>query len=329
MENLLKEPKISFIVVSHNFEKYIEDCLESIKKQTYKNFEIIVVDDYSRDKTSLKINNFMMMNEGLDVKFICNRKNKGQLASFLEGLKSADGEFVCQIDGDDILFEDYAVTHIEAHLKASVALTSSQHIDIDGENVVHCCSSVDAPNLNVCNIKLSCEAEGLPVSKFLKERASSRYDVEILSNEKYSFASWHWAPTSSAMMRTSACKLLLNLKNPEKIKITADKFIFSFLHLIGSSAVIYKPLYAYRKHGANYSLANKVMGSVRYLKPETQKAYIRNNILIRSEMLKFVLQNYHHLSKILNGANINLIIKKIIFSFDLKTLKSLIKSLSI
>lgn len=330
MEKLFNLPKISFIVVSHNFEAYILDCLNSIKKQSYENIEIIVVDDVSTDNTVQIIEDFIKNNQSIPVNFIKNTENIGQLASFLRGLSHARGEFVSQIDGDDVLFDDYALTHIETHLNTSVALTSCQHADIDENNTLHSFESVDCPNQKKTGFKLFAKSAGdIQLQCFPKKEITEDIDVKVLLNNKYNFATWHWAPTSSGVMRKSTCDLLLRIKNPEKIKITADKFVFSFMHLIGSSAVIYKPLYAYRKHKSNYSLANPVMGSFRYLKTDTQKNYIRNNKLIRQTMLKFILDNYDYFVEKFNKANVRLIIKKIVFSFDFFTLKSAIKSLFI
>lgn len=328
MENLFNLPKISFVVVSHNFEAYILDCLNSIKNQSYKNFEIVVVDDVSSDNTIQIIEDFIKNNQSIPIKFIKNTENVGQLASFLRGLSLVSGEFVSQIDGDDVLFEDYALVHIEAHLNTSVALTSCQHVDIDENNTLHSFESIDCPNQKKTGFKLFAENTCDIMCQCFPPKESD-IDVKILPNDKYNFATWHWAPTSSGVMRKSTCELLLKIKNPEKINITADKFIFSFMHLIGSSAVIYKPLYAYRKHKSNYSLANPVMGSFRYLKTNTQKNYIRNNKLIRQTMLKFLLANYDYFVEKFNKANVRLIIKKIIFSFDFPTIKSAIKSLFI
>lgn len=329
MEGILKNPKVSFIVISHNFEGYIDECLESIRNQTYKHIEIIIVDDDSRDKTRLKIEKFIYKNQMLDIKFIHNGKSIGQFASFLKGLEAANGEFVAQIDGDDVLFADYAAVHLETHLKTSVALTSSQHIDIDDNNVVLSFSSVDSPRKNIECFKLSSDVKNEVISGFLVKRENKDYDVKILSNDKYSFASWHWAPATSGMMRRAACEFLLLINKPQDVKITSDKFVFSFLHLMGSSALIYKPLYAYRKHGSNYSLANPVMGSKKYLKPQTQKNYVRNNKLIRLVMLKFFLKNRKVIVEKINNANFYSIIKKIIFSVDISTVKGAIKSLFI
>ena len=65
MEKFLQLPKVSFIVVTHNFEKFVCDCLNSIKNQTYKNFEIIIVDDVSKDRTRDKISEFIQTNSDM------------------------------------------------------------------------------------------------------------------------------------------------------------------------------------------------------------------------------------------------------------------------
>lgn len=325
MNKLFDLPKVSFIVVCHNFEDYILECLKSIKNQSYKNTEIIIVDDVSTDKSHEIIEEFAKKNGAV---FIKNPRNIGQLASFLEGLKYANGEFVCQIDGDDVLFEDYALVHVDTHLNANVAMTSSGQIEIDEKDVIHSFNSAESSQ----NIEETIELEEKNYKElqeycYLKAKKVSGYSVKVLQREKYNFATWHWSPATSAMLRKSVCEMLLLLKNPEEIKITADKFIFSFAHLIGSSALIDKPLYAYRRHKSNYSLANPVMGSHRYLKTKTQNNYIRNNMLIRQAMFSFIVDNYSYFCEKLNKANVRYLIKKIVFSIDFTTLKSAIKSL--
>ena len=331
MEQEFNLPKLSFIVISHNFERYILQCLESITNQTYKNIEIIIVDDCSEDKTVEIIENFIKKQENTpEIKFIKNEKNLGQLNSFLIGLEQASGQFVAQIDGDDVLFKEYASMHIETHMQTPVALTTCQQIEIDDQNVIHTLTSVDSPIIDreefFVHFKTLDEFEEYRNGKNIYRESSQ---VKVLDNSRYSFATWHWGPSSSGVIRKSVCDILLNLNREKNIKITADKFIFSFAHLIGSSAIIYKPLYAYRRHNSNYSHANPVMGNKKYFHPSTQRNYFRNNRRIRTQMFKFIFQNRQYFKENFNKSNLMLIYKRIIFSFDKNTLKGIFKALFI
>lgn len=331
MEEQFNLPKLSFIVISHNFERYILQCLKSITSQTYQNIEIIIVDDCSEDKTSEIIENFIKTKEDkIPVKLIKNEKNIGQLNSFLVGLEQAEGQFVAQIDGDDVLFQEYAAMHIETHMQTPVALTTCQQIEIDDDNTIHTLTSIDCPVWEreefFVHFKNLNEFEEYRNGKNIYRESSQ---VKVLDNARYSFATWHWGPASSGVMRKSVCDILLNLNRNKNLKITADKFIFSFCHLIGSSAIIYKPLYAYRRHNSNYSLANPVMGNKKYFHPSTQKNYFRNNRRIRTQMFKFVFRNRKYFKENFNSSNLMLIYKRIIFSFDKNTLKGIFKALFI
>ena len=330
MENILNLPKVSFIVITHNFSQFVCDCLNSIKNQTYKNYEIIVVDDLSKDDTADKIQSYINENPNLEIKFIKNESNIGQLASFLEGLKQASGEFICSIDGDDVLFPEYCAIHVETHLNTSVALTSCQQVEIDENNTIHTLSSIESPNKN----KESFVIENKTFEEFKEYRSAKGLDktgaeVKVLDNDKFSFATWHWGPTTSAMMRKSVCEMLLLIDRAKAIKITADKFMFSFCHLIGSSAVIFKPLYAYRRHSSNYSMANPVMGNKKYLRERTQNKYFRNNKKIRRQMYLFINENKAFFKEKINKANLAMLYKRIFLSFDARFFKGLINSLFI
>ncbi len=317
-------PKISFIVTCYNKFQFIEECLLSIKEQSYDNKEIIVVNDNSSDNSIEAIEKFKRNNSDIEVKVINNEKNIGQFASFIEGLKLAEGEFITVTDGDDVLFTDFAKVHIKTQLSTTVALTSARQIEIDEKNIIHSFKSTDCPFIKLndfsTNIKFNPDM-------FSNEFENKDFKVKILSNKKHSFATWHWSPSSSAVIRKSVCEILLNFKEPEKLKITADKFIFSFAHLIGSSALIDTPLYAYRRHNNNFSKANKLIGSEKYLKTEIQKKYIQNNFLIRREMWKFVTENKNLIEEQFGHSGYIRILNKIIFSFDFSTLKSALKSL--
>ena len=330
MEDFLNLPKVSFIVITHNFEKFVCDCLRSIRNQTYKNFEIIVVDDVSKDSTVEKIENFIDENKDVEIKFIKNEKNLGQLASFIKGIEIAQGQFVCQIDGDDILFPEYCAIHIEAHLKTPVALTSCQGCEIDENNIIHCLLSAESS----CVKKENIEIENKTYEEFQEYRQASGLNdvganVRILDNDKFSFASWHWGPATSGMMRKAVCDLIMNVQNAKGLKITADKFLFSFCHLIGSSAIIDKSLFAYRRHNSNYSLANPLYGNKKYYKEKTQKNYIRNNKRVRSEIFSFLRENKEYFQEKFNRSNMYLIYKRIFLSFDKKFFKGVIRSLFI
>ncbi|MBR1942432.1 glycosyltransferase family 2 protein [bacterium] len=93
---------VSFIVTSYNYSMYIEETIQSIKNQSYKDFEIIVVDDASKDSSIAILEN----TDG--IKLIKHSENKGQLAAIITGLKEAKGDFISIIDSDDTINSEYA-----------------------------------------------------------------------------------------------------------------------------------------------------------------------------------------------------------------------------
>ena len=146
-----KAPKISFIVTCYNKEPFIQECLLSITEQTYLNKELIVVDDCSTDNSLEIIEKFKDSVPDIPFKIIKNETNKGQLATFIEGIKVAEGEFVTLTDGDDVLFSDFAAAHIKTHLSTTAALTSARQIEIDERGTIHSFMSSDCPFLKPCD----------------------------------------------------------------------------------------------------------------------------------------------------------------------------------
>ena len=63
------------MIATYNHKNYILECLNSIKSQTYKNLEIIISDDCSKDETQKIIKNFIKQNRNLNIKFFIQKKN--------------------------------------------------------------------------------------------------------------------------------------------------------------------------------------------------------------------------------------------------------------
>lgn len=269
---MFKLPLVSFIVTSYNYEKFLPQTLESIKAQSYKNFEIIIVDDASSDNSVQAAEKFIAENQDLRVTLLVNPQNKGQLASMLYGLSKAGGQFVSFIDSDDILTEDYAKIHIQTHLQTSVAFTSCRIIEIGKENEVHTFNSISSPACGDLKQLFNTDPP----------------QFEVLKRKR--FGGWWWSANSSAMYRKAAIELLCKYKNTDKWRICPDKFIMNYAHLIGGSALIKTPLVGYRRHSGNAGDCSLVKGDKKLHSDKTTAVNIHNNIKIRPETIKFLWQ---------------------------------------
>ena len=91
---------ISVIVPVYNVEEYLEECLESIKNQTYTNIEVILVNDGSTDGSREICERFCQK----DSRFkLINQENQGQSVARNRGVKESAGEFIMFVDSDDVI----------------------------------------------------------------------------------------------------------------------------------------------------------------------------------------------------------------------------------
>lgn len=89
---------ISIIVPIYNIEAYLEECIKSIIKQTYKELEIILVDDGSTDGSSEICDKFASQDKRIKV---IHKQNEGLVLARKNGLQHAEGDYVLFVDGDD------------------------------------------------------------------------------------------------------------------------------------------------------------------------------------------------------------------------------------
>jgi alpha-1,3-rhamnosyltransferase len=96
-----KQPLVSVIVPAYNHELYIEEALQSVIDQTYKNIELIIINDGSKDQTAVIIKEFITKNRKYNINFI-DKENEGVCKTMNKGLEIANGEYIAFIASDDV-----------------------------------------------------------------------------------------------------------------------------------------------------------------------------------------------------------------------------------
>jgi len=91
-------PKVSVIIPTYNYGKYIETAIESVLSQTYRDYEIIVIDDGSTDNTK----DVIATNYNKSVRYYY-QKNKGASAARNKGIRESNGEYLLFLDADDFI----------------------------------------------------------------------------------------------------------------------------------------------------------------------------------------------------------------------------------
>ena len=94
--------QVSVIIVSHNQKELLVRCLNSLKNQTYKNINILIIDDCSKDGTAERIKN-----EFPEVKLLVNKEEKLLSNSQNIGIKNTEGEYVFFLENDVVLEKNY------------------------------------------------------------------------------------------------------------------------------------------------------------------------------------------------------------------------------
>lgn len=106
------DPTISVIALCFNHIRFIEECLESIRVQTYKDYELVIMDDHSSDGSVEKIRHWISKNN-IKCKFIAHEINIGICKTLNEAISFCTGDFICMIATDD----KWRPNRIESHLK--------------------------------------------------------------------------------------------------------------------------------------------------------------------------------------------------------------------
>lgn len=314
---LIKFPKISIIITYYNLGGYIKDCIRSILNQTYQNFEIVVVNDYSNEENNKILNS--IKNE--KVKIINLKENLGQLGAFLVGLENSDGEFICSVDADDILLPNYLKTLLCVHLNQNAALVSCACGEINSSGEIISLNYVSNP-VKIKQDKINYS----DIEKIFNDKED--FELEHLSIKKLPFGMWGWTPMTSGMFRRTSLNILKYYPDIKYWKIGADKVIFSFLHLIGGSINISAVCFLYRHHEKNSTQNALTYGNKRYISEDYVGKLINWNKKIRLDAIKMFILKRKELIKEFNKVNYYKMFKDVIFCINIKLCAKALKTLA-
>ena len=298
MKNIL----ISIIVPIYNSEKYLESFFTSIDNQKYENYELILVNDGSKDKSEQQCQKYLKKNNRSKYYY---KDNSGVSDTRNYGIKKAKGDYICFVDSDDIISEDFLLDFIDA-------------IDDKTESII-CCKNAEFVNeqdiKNVTN-----------KSKNIKEFVGkNKYDLIYTEYSGYA--------TNKLFKRNTIINN--NIFFNQEIGMCEDLlFVFSYLKYVKKIICIEKINYYYRisKKSASKSLENEKWFSIfkaydeikkdlRLCSPFfTNKFYYMYNYYIQyAKYRSKYIKNSNHYIEIKNMINQKQkVIKKVQIKFTLK-----------
>lgn len=125
-------PKLSVIIASYNHQDYIAETLKSLEEQTFQDFEIIIVDDGSTDKTTEVAKNAQSRAQ------IYTQENQGVVAARNRGIDLAKGKYICFVDSDDVVLpQRFAkqVALLDTDTNLGLVFADALIIDSKGETI--------------------------------------------------------------------------------------------------------------------------------------------------------------------------------------------------
>ena len=127
----IKKPSISIIIPVYNVEKYLKECIDSILSEEFQDFEIILIDDGSSDKSPEIVDNYAKHDSRIKA---IHQKNQGQMKATKNGLAISQAPYIAFIDSDDYISP---ITHKEmmaAAIKENADIVSMAGVRISKDN---------------------------------------------------------------------------------------------------------------------------------------------------------------------------------------------------
>ncbi len=130
-EKIKNSPLCSIIMSVYNGELYVKETIKSVINQSYKNWELIIVDNCSTDKTIDILNNFQSINDNIKV-YVTEFNSGGPAIPRNIGIKKTKGKYLAFLDSDDIWYENKLTIQLDYIKKYNLVCSLSNKIDEKG-----------------------------------------------------------------------------------------------------------------------------------------------------------------------------------------------------
>ena len=173
----MHKPLVSIIITCYNYADYINEAINSALKQTYKNTEVIVINDGSTDSSLEKIKE---KQQKYNFKLI-NQQNHGVTYTRNKGVEKASGDYILQLDADDTIPAKYIELVLAEIMKKNADIGYTPAIDMVTKKII-----VNAPEFSLERLKIHnyIHSSALVRAKLLKKY---RYDKNL---SKYGYEDW-------------------------------------------------------------------------------------------------------------------------------------------
>lgn len=204
--------KVSVIVPVYNTEKYLKNCIDSLLKQNFEDYEIIVINDLSPGNAEEIIKSY----NDKKIVYIKNKTNKGIGYNRNLGIKKAKGEYVCFIDSDDYVKEDFISKMYNYSKENNLDLCVCDYVNVDEEGNKlkefnlsdFCITNYEGNNKILCEINLA------PWNKLYKKDMLVKNKIEFSETLKYEDLSF----------------VALSIKNSKKIGKINEQLNYYTIH---------------------------------------------------------------------------------------------------
>ena len=143
----MNDPFVSILIVTYNQENFVVEALESALNQSYSNYEIVVSDDGSTDRTPEILKRYGLKYPD-KLRIILNKYNKGVTANHNIALLNASGDLLCVMGGDDILLPnklDKQVSFMKSNPECIISFHDLEVFDSVSSRILHLFSSQNIP----------------------------------------------------------------------------------------------------------------------------------------------------------------------------------------
>lgn len=261
---MIKDNLVSIIIPVYNVEKYLEDCLKSAIKQTFKNIEIIAVNDGSTDSSLNILEYYAKQYDNIQ---IINQENKGLSAARNMGLKHSKGKYIYFLDSDD---------YIELNM------------------IQECVELAEKKDLDIINFDAQVFYENGVETKF-----KPNYDrSQVLNSSVYSGEEFYCYVVSNKVYRSSVCLSFYRRDLLQKFDlnfyegIVHEDELFSAKAILSATKVAYSPKKYFHRRIREASIMTKAksLKNIRGYLTVAQELY-EFSLKIKDKKTKYILNN--------------------------------------